>query len=313
MPPSPESYILINDGKGHFTDQTANISPELQHAGMVTDAVWTDLNGDQKKDLIVVGEWMPVTVFINENGKLTNKTKDYFDESYTGWWNKILAEDMNNDGKVDLVIGNFGLNTQCKASDKEPAEMYYKDFDGNGTIDPVLCFYIQGKSYPFLSKDELVSQVNGMAQKFHYYKDYADAGLKDIFTEEQLKSAKHLKANELATCYFERGNDGRFHKKNLPIETQFSPVFTITALDYNKDGKKGLLLCGNIHHTRLRFGNYDANYGILLKGDGKGNFKYINQEQSGFQLRGDVRSVINIKDKLLFGINQQEVKAYEMK
>ena len=312
-PEPPQSYILINDGKGNFTDQTATIAPELQHAGMVTDAVWTDLNGDNKKDLIVVGEWMPVTIFINENGRLINKTKNYFDKNYNGWWNKILAEDMNGDGKIDLVIGNLGENSQCKASDKEPAEMYYKDFDGNGTIDPVLCFYIQGKSYPFLSKDELVSQVNGMAQKFHYYKDYADAGLKDIFTDDQLKGARHLQANELATCYFERGNDGKFHKKNLPMETQLSPVFTITALDYNKDGNKDLFLCGNIHHTRLRFGNYDANYGILLKGDGKGNFKYINQQQSGFKLRGDVRSVIHLNDKLLFGVNGEVLKTYELR
>lgn len=312
-PEVPESYILINDGKGHFADQTATIAPELQHIGMVTDAVWIDLNGDHKQDLIVVGEWMPVTVFINMNSKLTNKTKSYFDEIYSGWWNKILAEDMNNDGKIDLVIGNLGLNSQCKASDQQPAEMYYKDFDGNGTIDPILCFYIQGKSYPYLSRDELINQLSGMAQKFPYYKDYADATINDIFTKEQLKGAKHLQANELATCYFERGNDGRFHKKSLPTEVQFSPVFTITALDYDKDGNKDLLLCGNIHHARLRFGNYDANYGILLKGDGKGNFKYINQQQSGFRLRGDVRSVISINNKLLFGINQQEMECYRLR
>jgi hypothetical protein len=310
-PEPPESYILINDGKGNFSDQTVDIAPELQHAGMVTDAVWTDLNGDHKKDLIVVGEWMPVTVFINENGKLKNKTRDYFDENYSGWWNKILAEDMNGDGKIDLVIGNLGLNSQCKASETEPVEMYYKDFDGNGTVDPILCFYTQKRSYPFLSRDELVTQINGMAQKFHYYKDYADAGLKEIFTEDQLKGAKHLQANELATCYFERGDDKRFHKKILPIETQFSPVFTIIDLDYNKDGNKDLLLCGNIHHTRLRFGNYDANYGILLKGDGNGNFTYINQQQSGFSLRGDVRSVININKKLLFGMNGEKLKCYQ--
>ena len=220
---------------------------------------------------------------------------------------------LNKDGKPDLIIGNFGLNTQCKVSDKQPAEMYYKDFDENGTIDPVLCFYNQGKSYPFLSRDELVSQVNGMSKKFKYYKDYADATLSDIFTPEQLKDASHLKVNILSTTYFETSSDGRFHKKDLPVEAQFSPVYTITTIDYNKDGNEDLLLCGNINHARLRFGNYDANYGVLLKGDGKGNFTYINQQQAGLYLRGDVRSVININDILLFGISQKDIKAYKLK
>ena len=312
-PVTPQSFLLINDGKGHFTDATASIAPSLQHIGMITDAVWIDLNNDNKQDLIVVGEWMPVTVFINNNGKLENKTKDYFDENYSGWWNTISAADLNKDGKPDLVIGNLGLNTQCKVSDKQPAEMYYKDFDGNGTIEPILCFYIQGKSYPFLSRDEVVTQMNGMSKKFQHYKDYADATLQNVFTPEQLKDARHLKANILATTYFECGKDGRFHKKDLPAEAQFSPVFTITPVDYNKDGNEDLLLCGNINHARLRFGNYDANYGILLKGDGKGNFIYINQQQSGFNIRGDVRSVVNINNTLLVGISQKGVDAYKIK
>ncbi len=319
-PETPQSYLLINDGKGHlpageagFTDQTNTIAPEIQRAGMITDAAWIDMNNDNKKDLIVVGEWMPVSIYININGKLINKTKDYFDEQSVGWWNKLLVEDLNNDGKPDLVVGNLGLNTQCKASDKEPAEMYYKDFDGNGTIDPILCFYIQGKSYPYLSRDELASQLNVMSKKFKYYKDFADATLQDVFTPEQLKDAVHLEANNLSTTYFESGTDGKFHKKDLPLQAQFSPVFTITSIDYNKDGNKDLLLCGNINQARLRFGNYDANYGVVLKGDGKGNFTYINQQQSGFHLRGDVRSVLSISDLLLFGINQQEIKAYKVK
>ncbi len=312
-PVTPQSYLLINDGKGHFTDSTTSIAPLLQHIGMVTDAVWVDLNNDNKKDLIIVGEWMPVTVFINKNGKLANKTKDYFDEEYVGWWNKISAEDLNKDGKPDLVIGNLGLNTQCKVNDKEPAEMYYKDFDGNGTIEPILCFYIQGKSYPFLSRDELVSQMNSMSKKFPHYQDYADATLQDVFTPEQLKDAVHLKANILTTTYLERDSDGKFHIKNLPGEAQFSPVFTITPIDYNKDGNEDLLLCGNINHARLRFGNCDANYGVLLKGDGTGNFTYINQSQSGFHLRGDVRSVVSINGTLLVGISQKGIDAYKIK
>ena len=312
-PEIPASYLLINDGKGHFTDQVATMAPALQKIGMVTDAAWIDLNGDNKKDLVLVGEWMPVSVFINVNGKLENKTTNYFDKDYTGWWNKILISDFNADGKPDLVIGNYGLNSQCKVSDKEPAEMYYKDFDDNGSVDPILCFYIQGKTYPYVTRDELLDQMSIMRTRFTDYKSYADATLKDIFTEDELKGVHHLQAVDLATTYFEAGAGGRFHEKPLPLQAQFSPVFTLTALDYDKDGKQDLLLCGNINHARLRFGKFDANYGVLLKGDGKGGFSYIPQNKSGFNIWGDVRSVINTGRQLLFGINQKEIKAYQLK
>ena len=310
-PETPESYLLINDGKGHFTNQVSSIAGQLQNIGMVSDAVWTDLNNDKKADLIVVGEWMPVSVFINSNGKLENKTSSYFEKELSGWWNKLLLTDLNGDGKQDLVIGNLGLNTQCKASDTEPAEMYYKDFDNNGAVDPILCFYMQHKTFPYVTRDELLEQISVMRTKFTDYKSYADAGLKDIFSEDDMKDAKHLKANHLTTTYFESGADGKFHEKALPLQAQFSPVFTINTLDYDKDGKADLLLCGNINRARLRFGKYDANYGVLLKGDGKGNFSYINQKQSGLHLWGDVRSVIEINNKLFFGINQRGIKTYQ--
>ena len=312
-PETPQSYILINDGKGHFTDATASIAPSLQNIGMVSDAVWIDLNGDNKKDLIVVGEWMPITVYINNDGKLENKTKDYFDKGYSGWWNKLAVGDFNNDGKPDLIIGNMGLNTQCRATDKQPAELYYKDFDENGSVDPILCFYIKDSSYPYVTRDELFDQLSMMRTRFSSYASYASANIKNIFTEDELKDAKHLQVNYLKTAYFESGADGRFHEKTLPLQTQFSPVFTITQLDYDKDGNKDLLLCGNINHARLRFGKCDANYGILLHNDGNGNFSYINQQQSGFHLWGDVRSVVEINNTLLFGINQGDVKAYKQK
>ncbi|MEO6480010.1 MAG: VCBS repeat-containing protein [Ferruginibacter sp.] len=312
-PETPQSFLLVNDGKGNFTDQIATLAPSLQKIGMVTDAVWTDLNNDKKPDLILVGEWMPVTVFINSNGKYEDKTSNYFATSYSGWWNKILLTDLNGDDKPDLVIGNMGLNTQCKATDKEPAEMYYKDFDDNGSVDPILCFYIQHKTFPYVTRDELLEQISTMRTRFTDYKSYADLGLKEIFTGEEMKAVQHLQANHLTTTYFENGADGKFHEKPLPLQVQFSPVFTINALDYDKDGKTDLLLCGNIVQARLRFGKYDANYGVLLKGDGKGNFSYISQAQSGFHLKGDVRSVIEVDNKLLFGINQGAVKAYQQK
>lgn len=312
-PETPRSYLLINDGKGNFTDQTNTVSQDLQKPGMVTDAVWIDMNNDKKMDLIVVGEWMPVKLYINNNGKLEDKTTDYFDGSYSGWWNKLTVADMNGDGKPDIIVGNEGLNTQCKVSEQQPAEIYFKDFDDNGSIDPIFCFYIQNKSYPYVTRDELLDQMSTMRTRYTDYKGYAEQAISDIFKKDELTSAGHLKANRLETTYFESGADGKLHVKTLPVQAQQSPVFTITILDYNKDGKPDMLLCGNINRARLRFGKSDANYGILLQGDGKGNFEYIPQWKSGFKLWGDVRSVIAVNDILLFGINQKPVVAYKIK
>jgi hypothetical protein len=310
-PETPASYILMNDGKGHFKDMTSSIAPELQKIGMVTDGVWIDLNNDTRKDLVVVGEWMPVIVYVNVNGKLINKTTDYFDKPHRGWWNKIIAGDFNNDGNVDLIIGNLGLNSQCKASDKQPAELFYNDFDHNGSVDPVFCFYTQEKSYPYISRDEMLEQLGMMRQRFTTYESYADATITDIFTTDELRSVNHLEANTFATTYFQSDQHGKFHVKQLPVQAQYAPVYTLTILDYNNDGNDDLLLCGNINQARLRFGKYDANYGTLLKGNGNGSFEYISQQQSGFSLRGDVRSVIELNNTLLFGINQQEIKAFK--
>jgi enediyne biosynthesis protein E4 len=311
-PVTPPGYLLINDGKGHFTDRIQELAPELQMAGMVTDAAWVDLNGDKRKDLIVVGEWMPLMVFVNENGKLTNRTADYFDKEYRGWWNKLLVGDFDGDGRPDILVGNLGLNAQCRASDSHPAELYYKDFDGNGTMDPVFCYYIGDTSYPFMSRDELLQQIGNMSKRFPDYKSYADAGLTNIFPGDELKGAGHLTANCLETVCFSLGGNGKFMRKGLPLQVQFSPVCTISVLDYDHDGRQDLLLCGNMNHARLRFGKFDANYGILLHGDGKGNFSYIDQRRSGFRLRGDVRSVLSLDKMLLFGINQDSLRAYQL-
>ncbi|OQP44616.1 RNA-binding protein [Niastella yeongjuensis] len=310
-PETPESFLLINDGKGYFANQITTIAPSLAKAGMITDAIWIDLNNDAKKDLVIVGEWMPVTVYISVDHHLQDQTSHYFNTSYRGWWNKIATGDFNKDGKPDLVIGNLGLNTQCRASDIEPANLYYKDFDDNGAVDPLFCFYIQGKSYPYCTRDELLDQISLMRTRFTDYKSYADAALQQIFTPEELKDVNDLEANYLQTVLFESSGTGKYELRALPIQTQYAPVYTITPLDYDNDGYEDLLLCGNMNRARLRPGKYDASYGQLLKNDGKGGFTYIDQQRSGFYIKGDVRSVLPINNLLLFGINQQPLQAYE--
>ncbi|MDJ1501673.1 VCBS repeat-containing protein [Xanthocytophaga agilis] len=311
-PESPYSYLLVNDGKGKFTNQIATLCPDLQKAGMITDAAWIDINGDQKQDLIVVGEWMSIRIFTNSNGRLVNQTTQYFDKAYQGFWNKLMVNDLNGDGKADLVVGNLGLNTQCKATDKEPAELYAKDFDANGSVDPILCFYIQGKSYPYISRDELLEQLTMMRARFKNYASYASATLTEIFKPAELEGAMHLTANCMETVCFIQGSNGKFVKKELPLEVQFSPVFAMESFDYDGDGNKDLLFCGNSQYTRLRFGKYDANCGTLLKGDGKGRFSYVSKTRSGFHLNGDVRSILSIDNKLFFGINQQAIQVYQL-
>lgn len=312
-PEIPRSYVLLNDGKGRFSDATARLAPQLQRIGLVTDAAWQDLDGDQKQELIVVGEWMPVTVFGQVGGKLSDRTAAFFPKKYSGWWNKLLFADFNGDKRLDLVVGNLGLNSQMRASDKEPAELYYKDFDDNGSVDPMLSFYIQGKSYPYVTRDELLDQISLMRTRFPDYKSYAGATLKEIFTPEELQGSKRLSANHLKTTYFEAQASGKFVEKPLPLEAQASPVYALASLDYNGDGHLDLLLAGNMNQARLRFGKYDANFGLLLQGNGRGGFEALSQQQSGFGLKGDVRSILHLNNTLLFGVNQQGIKAYKKK
>lgn len=273
--------------------------------------MWIDLNKDGKPDLVTVGEWIPVKVYLNKGGRLEDASEKYIHFPSSGWWNRIAATDLDGDGNPDLVLGNQGLNNQFHASEKEPFTLYYKDFDNNGTIDPIFCYYIDGVSYPAASRDDLTTQVPMLKKKFLEYHDYADATIQNLFSADELKGAGPLQANMLNTVWLQNKGEAGFQLKELPVEAQYAPVYAIAAVDVNGDGHKDLVLAGNNQWTRIRFGRWRANHGVLLLNDGKGGFKYVPQPVSGLRLREDVRSVLELDgNRLLFGVNDGPAAIY---
>jgi hypothetical protein len=313
-PSNPPSFLLQNDGKGYFSDVTASNANSLQHPGMVTDALWLDWNQDGEKDLIITGEWMAPTVFVNHSGHLERAQIESLSKA-TGWWNSLLFTDADKDGNPDLIAGNWGLNSQLKCNLNEPLKMIYSDFDDNGSIDPFLCCYIQGISYPYVSRDELLDEIYSMRRKFPSYASYADATMDQIFSGKELHTAQTLEANELATCYF-KNTQGTFNKSELPIEVQFSPVYKIISEDLNADGYQDLLLFGNNEYPRLKLGKMDASFGMILLNDGKGNFKYQKYTEHGLAVAGDVKDAVFLNYKgdryLILGINNSELVTFKM-
>jgi enediyne biosynthesis protein E4 len=313
FPLSPGSKILINDGNGIYSDGTNIICSSLKNSGIISDAVWADINGDKKPDLITVGEWTPVTIYINKNGKLLDASNQYIKFAAKGWWNTIHAEDFDEDGDIDLVLGNQGLNNQFKVSEKEPIELYYKDFDQNGSIDPILCYYIGGKSFPAYSRDDITEQLPYLKKKYLYYTNYADETMVDIFSPGEQKGMQKLSAQIMETVYLQNNGATGFSMKKLPAEAQYAPVYAIISGDFNRDGHKDFVLGGNNTFTRIKFSRYDANHGMLFLGNGKGNFTYVPSNQSGLCIRGDVRSVILNENFLFWGVNNNKVVSYRIK
>lgn len=314
-PLTPESFLLENDN-GNFRNATRDKAPRLSAAGMVSDAEWMDADGDGWDDLVISGEFMPIEVFLNKGGKgLEQATKKFFDRPLAGLWNRMLVYDFDADGDKDIVAGNLGLNTQLKASESEPLELVYKDFDKNGSIDPILTCYIMGKSYPFAGRDELLDQMYSMRSKFTTYASYANATLHDIFSNADLKDARSLRATTLESVYLENAHC-KFIVHPLPKTAQFAPLYAMTPLDYNKDGKTDLLLAGNQSSIRIRMGVIDANFGQLYQGDGKGNFTYVDQSKSGLRLTGDTKSLQLIPARgewyLMAGVNNVGVQTYKL-
>lgn len=309
-PVTPESYLLINDGKGKFIRQRT----AFDMLGMITDAQWTDLNNDKRPDIVLVGEWMPIKVYLNLSTGFEDATDYYIPDSPSGFWLSLIINDLDNDGKPDIMAGNIGENTPFKFSDKEPGTLVYTDFDGNGSIDPFFNFYIQGRSYPYVSRDELNDQIYSMRKKFLSYGQYAGATMNDIFSKEDLDKSVTLSASQQQTTIFIQKNGKYFIEKKLPIQSQFSPTRVILKEDFDHDGNHELLLLGNQTLNRLKMGAIQGNRGIVLSTFKQGVFEYLQQIKTGLNIEGDVKSALTLlvdgKKILLVGASDQSLQAY---
>jgi hypothetical protein len=312
-PQSPQSFILINDGKGQFSDKTKDYSSEISTLGMVSDAAWVDLDGDKNKELIIVGEWMPLSVYALKNGKMINATAEFFDADLYGLWNSITIADLNKDGKPDFLFGNIGLNHQLKASPERPTELFYSDFDKNGSIDPILCTYIMNQSYPFVTRDELLKQVVPLKKKFTDYATFATAKLENIFSKDEISNANKLKSSHFETMLYLSTKDKKYTRKVIPDIIQASSVYATAVIDVNNDGHIDVVAFGNDTYLPIKLGMMTANRGQVFLGDGQGNFTYLPQHLSGLNAQGDVRSVVVNGNKVIIGASGRELQTYEIR
>lgn len=314
--PLPPSSTLL---KNRSTEQTLrfekdkqNMSSALNDLGMVTAALWTDFNNDTWPDLIVVGEFMALRFFQNNKGSLAEITGATGLRNTHGWWNSITAGDFDRDGDSDYVLGNLGLNSRYKASAEEPLCIYAKDYDKNGLIDPVMCYYIDGENYIAHSRNDLIEQISAMRVRFRTYADYANATFDESFLKEELADALVVKSETFANSYLENLGDGKFKLSALPRTAQTAPMYGVIAGDFNRDDLPDILSVGNFYSGEVFSGRYDASIGWLLEGDGKGNFHPVKVEASGFFVKGDAKGMatLNLADKelIITTINNGPIK-----
>lgn len=282
---TPRSYLLQNDGSGRFKDVTAARAKDLSYAGFVTRALWFDIDRDGDKDLLVSTEWGGIYAFINDKGAFTKKVLT----DKAGWWNFILPCDINNDGQVDLIAGNLGLNSRLKASAAAPVRLYYNDFDGNGKKEQVLTYYLGGREIPFANKMELEKQMPILKKRFLYAENFAKASLQEMFTAEKLDKAEVLKADYFSNAVLINKGNLRFEVQALPWEAQLAPFKDAVVVDANGDKLPDILLMGNYYENNIEMGRYDADFGTILLNEGGKGFKVetINR----LQVKGQVRHI----------------------
>jgi hypothetical protein len=325
--PSPvSSFIYRNDtrnGVARFTDVTASVAPALQKIGMVCDGVWTDVDNDGWPDLVLAGEWMPLTVLHNDKGVFRDMTGGTGVADRRGWWNSIVCGDFDNDGDIDYVVGNLGLNSFYRASDKYPVRVYGKDFDNNGVYDMMTSLYLPDstgelREFPAMSRDDLLRQMNSMRRRFPSYRSYAVATMDSVLTPKERRGATILAATEFRSCLFRNDGRGKFTMIPLPAQAQFSVLNGMVAEDFDGDGNLDLVISGNDYGTEVSTGRYDALNGLFLQGDGKGGFRPETILASGIYIPGDGKALAALRGAggrylLAAGQNQGPLKLFERK
>lgn len=315
-PSSPVSHLLRNDG-GKFTDVTGQLCPELLHGGMITDALWSDFDKDGQADLVVVGEWMPVTFYKN-NGHGFSKIKSGIDD-HVGWWNSIVAGDFNNDGNIDYVAGNLGQNSNYKASFEQPMTIMGKDLDGNGSFDAMIFCFMKDedgsqKPFPMHTRDDLISQLISIRKKYPSYRGFGHATVNDLWTEKDKEGAVVLKATDMNTSLITGNGTGTFSISALPQDAQMAPVYGMITKDIDRDGNLDLIMIGNDFGMEPFTGRHDAFMGLYMKGNGKGGFAPLSIAQSGIYVAGDGKGLASVQstkgDLLVATQNQDSIKVF---
>ncbi len=318
-PTAPQSFILKND-KGVFTDVTEQYCPALKNIGMVTDALWSDFDKDGKVDLVVAGEWMPITFLKNKNGQFKNLKAEIQNLQSAGWFNSLVAGDFDNDGDVDYVAGNLGLNSNYKATPKAPMTIFAKDLDENGSLDAMVFCYLKAadssmQPFPMHTKEDLAAQLLSIRKRYPTYQSFGSATMDDLWKPADRKDALQLQATNMQTSYIENKGNSQFIISALPTEAQTAPVYAMLSEDIDRDGNLDILLVGNDYGMEPYSGRHDAFNGLCLKGDGKGNFTALTVAQTGFFVKGDAKGLATIhtaknENLLLVTQNQDSLLAF---
>ncbi len=303
-------FMLVNDGKGNFSNQTQKLSPELNEIGMITDSEFSDIDNDGDKDLVIVGEYMGIEIFTNDNGYFSRLKSDLGE--LKGWWNEIQIEDLNNDGLDDLIIGNHGLNSRFEASKNNPIRLYHNDFDNNGFAEAIVCFTApNGKEYPYSLRHDLIDQIKTLKKTFPDYNSFKDLDIKKIIGVKPLSESILSEVNYLETSIFINEGNLKFRKIKIPKPVQFSPIYAIETFDFDYDGDMDIIMGGNLYNVKPEFGRYDASYGVYLENIDGEKFNFYNNGR-GFFVEGQIRDLKVLNDKIYVAKNNSDMEIFQI-